>query len=80
MPTIEVNDEQTLRCLDKLSQAGRLTVIQKLIGGFERLDLLMERNRLKLELVSQARRDELSKLAEGEREALIEEILHARPS
>jgi hypothetical protein len=79
MPTIEINDEQMLRCLDKLSQVGRLAAIQKLIGGLERLDLLMERNRLKLELVCQAHCVELSKLTKGEREALIDEILHERP-
>lgn len=76
MPTIEVNDEQILRCLDQLSPAGRRAAIQKLIGGLERLDLLMERNRSKLESVCQARGFEFSKLTEEEREALIDEILH----
>jgi hypothetical protein len=80
MPTIDVNDEQILRCLDQLSQAGRRAAIQKLIGGLDRLDLSMERNRLKLELVCHARRVELSKITEGEREALIDEILYERPS
>ena len=80
MPTIEVNDEQILRCLDQLSPAGRRAALQKLIGGLERLDLLMERNRTKLELVCQARGVEFSKLTEEEREALVDEILHERTS
>ena len=80
MPTIEVSDEQILRCLDQLSPAGRRAAIQKLIDGLERLDLLMERNRPKLELVCLARGLEFPKLTEEAREALIDEILHERPS
>lgn len=76
MPTIEVNDEQILRCLDQLSPAGRLAALQKLIGGLERLDLLMERNRSQLELICQTRGLEFTKLTEEKREALIDEILH----
>jgi hypothetical protein len=76
MPTIEVNDEQILRCLDQLSPAGRRAALLKLIGGLDRLDLLMERNRSKLELVCQARGVEFFKLTEEQREALIDAILH----
>lgn len=76
MPTIEVNDEQILRCLDQLSPAGRRAALQKLIGGLDRLDLLVERNRSKLELVCQTRGLEFSKLTEEQREALVDEILH----
>ena len=43
MPTIEVNDEQILRCLDQLSPAGRRAALQKLLGGLDRLDRLIER-------------------------------------
>lgn len=78
MPTIEVNDEQILRCLDQLSPAGRRAALQKLIGGLERLDRLVERNRPKLELVCHARGVEFSKLTEEERETLVDEILHER--
>ena len=78
MPTIDVNDEQILRCLDQLSPAGRRAAIQKLISGLERLDLLVERNWPKLESVCQARGLEFSKFTEEEREALIDEILHER--
>ncbi|MGQ0555659.1 MAG: hypothetical protein ACT4PN_06915 [Nitrospiraceae bacterium] len=78
MPTIEVNDEQILRCLDQLSPAGRRAAPQKLIGGLERLDLLMERNRSQLERVCQARGIEFSKLTEEQRDTLIDEILHER--
>ena len=76
MPTIEVNDEQILRCLDQLSPAGRRAALQKLIGGLAGLDLLMERNRSKLESICQSRGVDFSKLTEEQREALIDEILH----
>lgn len=76
MPTIEVNDEQILRCLDQLSPAGRRAALQKLIGGLDRLDLLVERNRPKLESVCRARGVEFSKLTEEQREALVDEMLH----
>ena len=78
MPTIEVNDEQILRCLDQLSPAGRRAALQKLIGGLERLDLLMKQNRPKLESACRARGVDFSKLNEEEREALVDEILHER--
>ena len=76
MPTIEVNDEQILRCLDQLSPTGRRAALRKLIGGLERLDRLVEKNRGKLETLSRAKGREFSSLTEEEREALIDEILH----
>ncbi len=76
MPTIEVNDEQILRCLDQLSPSGRRAALRKLIGGLERLDLLVEKNRGKLEALSRAKGREFSSLTEEEREALVDEILH----
>ncbi|MBX3334370.1 MAG: hypothetical protein KF876_09610 [Nitrospira sp.] len=76
MPTIEVNDEQILRCLDQLSPAGRRAALQKLIGGLVQLDLVVERNRSKLESICQSRGVDFSKLTEEQREALIDEILH----
>ena len=78
MPTIEVNDEQILRCLDQLSPTGRRAALRKLIGGLERLDLLVEKNRGKLEALSRAKGREFSSLTEEEREALVDEILHER--
>jgi hypothetical protein len=54
MPTIEVTEEQIFPRLDQVAPAGRRAVLQKLIGGLDRLDLLLERNRTKLESVCQA--------------------------
>ncbi len=76
MPTIEVNDEQILRCLDQLSPTGRRAALRKLIGGLDQLDRLVEKNRGKLEALSRAKGREFSSLTEEEREALIDEILH----
>ncbi len=78
MPTIEVNDEQILRCLDQLSPTGRRAALRKLIGGLERLDRLVEKNRGKLEALSRAKGQEFSSLTEEQREALVDEILHER--
>ena len=78
MPTIEVNDEQILRCLDQLSPSGRRAALRKLIGGLERLDLLVEKNRGKLEALSRAKGQDFSSLTEEQREALVDEILHER--
>ena len=78
MPTIEVNDEQILRCLDQLSPTGRRAALRKLIGGLERLDRLVETNRRKIEALSRVKGREFSSLTEEEREALIDEILHER--
>ena len=78
MPTIEINDEQILRCLDQLSPTGRRAALRKLIGGLERLDRLVEMNREKIEALSRAKGREFSSLTEEEREAFIDEILHER--
>lgn len=78
MPTIEVNDEQILRALDRLSPAGRREALRKLLGGLERLDRLVETNRGKLEALSLAKGREFSRLTEEERAALIDEFLHER--
>ena len=78
MPTIEVNDEQILRCLDQLSPAGRRAALQKLLGGLDRLDRLIERSRGKLESVCRTRGIDFSRLTEEERETLVDEIHHER--
>ncbi len=78
MPTIEVNDEQILRCLDQLSPTGRRAALRKLIGGLDQLDRLVEKNRGKLEALSRAKGQEFSSLTEEQREALVDEILHER--
>ena len=78
MPTIEVNDEQILRCLDQLSPTGRRAALRKLIGGFDQLDRLVEKNRGKLEALSRAKGQDFSSLTEEQREALVDEILHER--
>ena len=78
MPTIEVNDEQILRCLDQLSPSGRRAALRKLIGGFDQLDRLVEKNRGKLEALSRAKGQDFSSLTEEQREALVDEILHER--
>lgn len=78
MPTIEVNDEQILRCLDQLSPAGRRAALRKLISGLEKLDRMVEQNRAKLEGLCQVRGKDFSRLSEEEREALIDEIVHER--
>lgn len=76
MPKIEVNDEQILSCLDQLSLAARRVALTKLIGGLERLDRLVERNREKIELICRERGLDFSRLTEEEREALVDEVLH----
>lgn len=78
MPTIEVNDEQILQCLDQLSPAGRRAALRKLISGLEKLDRMVEQNRAKLESLCQGRGKDFSRLSEEEREALIDEIVHER--
>ncbi len=78
MPTIEVNDEQILRCLDQLSPTGRRAALRKLIGGLDQLDRLVEKNRGKLEALSRAKGQDFSSLTEEQREALVDEILHER--
>ncbi len=76
MPKIEVNDEQILGCLDQLSLAARRVALAKLIGGLERLDRLVERNREKIGLICRERGLDFSRLTEEEREALVDEVLH----
>jgi hypothetical protein len=78
MPIIEVNDEQILRCLEQLTPTGRRAALLKLIGGLERVDRLVERNRTKLETLCRERGVQFSQLTEDEREALVDEILHER--
>lgn len=75
MPKIEVDDEQILNCLDQLSPSARRAAIVKLIGGMEKLDRLVERNRAKIEAICRERGVEFSRLTEEEREVLVDEIL-----
>ncbi len=78
MATIEANDQQILQNMDRLSPAGRRAALLKLVGGLERLDRLVERNRPKLEAMCRARGIDMVKLTEEEREALVDDILHER--
>ena len=76
MPKIEVNEEQILIALEQLSPAARRVALAKLIGGLERLDRLVDRNREKIETICRDRGLDFSRLTEEEREALVDEILH----
>ena len=76
MPKIEVNEEQILIALEQLSPAARRVALAKLIGGLERLDRLVDRNREKIETICRDRGLDFSRLTEEEREALMDEILH----
>jgi hypothetical protein len=78
MPKIEVNDEQSLGCLDQLSPAARRKALARLIGGLEQLDRLVERSRGRIEAVCRERGLDFSSLTEEEREALVDDILHER--
>ncbi len=77
MPKIEVNEKQILDVLDQLSPAARRLALAKLIAGLEQLDRLVERNRAKIEAICRERGLEFSRLTEEEREALVDDILHA---
>ena len=79
MLRIEINDEQILGCLDQLFPAAKRAALAKLIGGMERLDRLVERNREKIEAICRQRRLDFSRLTEEERETLVDEILHTSP-
>ena len=76
MPKIEVNEEQILIALEQLSPAARRVALGKLIGGLERLDRLVDRNREKIESICRDRGLDFSRLTEEERETLVDEILH----
>lgn len=76
MPTIDVNDEQILRCLDQLSPEGKQAALRKLLGGLNRFDRLIEQNREKLEALCRSRGVDFSKLTENQREQFVDEILH----
>ena len=76
MPKIEVNEEQILIALEQLSPAARRVALGKLIGGLERLDRLVDRNREKIETICRDRGLDFSRLTEEERETLVDEILH----
>ncbi|MBI3990360.1 MAG: hypothetical protein HY347_12185 [candidate division NC10 bacterium] len=80
MPKIEVSDEQILSCLEQLSPAARRVALAKLIGGLERLDRMVERNRGRIEAICRERGLDFSRLTEEEREALVDEILHISTS
>ncbi|TKB79022.1 MAG: hypothetical protein E8D42_06330 [Nitrospira sp.] len=76
MPTIEINDQQILRCLDQLSPEGKKTALRQLLGGLERLDRLVEKNRERLDAVCKARGVDFGRLTEEERERFVDHILH----
>ena len=77
MARIEVTDEQILGCLDQLSPAARRAALAKLIGGMDRLDRLVERNRQKIEAVCRARGLDFARLTEVERETFVDDLLHS---
>ncbi|MBI4574004.1 MAG: hypothetical protein HY713_12060 [candidate division NC10 bacterium] len=60
-----------------ISPAARRAALAKLIGGLERLDRLVERNRGKIEEICRERGLDFSRLIEEAREGLVDAILHA---
>lgn len=76
MPTIDVNDEQILRCLDQLSPEGKQAALRKLLGGVSRFERLIDQNREKLEALCRSRGVDFTRLTESERERFVDEILH----
>ncbi len=76
MPTIEINDEQILRCLDQLSPEGKKNALRQLLGGLERLDRLVDKNRERLDAICKARGVDFGRMTEEEREQLVDRILH----
>jgi hypothetical protein len=76
MPQIEVNEEQLLRALEQLSPTARRTALAKLIRGYEALDRLVERNRVRVDALCRERGQEFARLTEEERERLIDDIIH----
>ena len=76
MPTIEINDEQILRCLDQLSPEGKKMALRQLLRGLERLDRLIDQNREQLEAVCRAHGVDFGRMTEEERERFVDHVLH----
>jgi len=76
MPTIEVNDEQILRCLDQLSPDGEKAALRKLLGGLDRLDRLIDQNREQIEAACRRRGLDFARLTDEARERIVDDILH----
>lgn len=80
MPNIEVNDDQIVECLDKISPVARRRALQKLLAGWEMFDRLVDRNRDKFKEICQKQGLDFDDMTEEERLAFVDKLLHEESS
>jgi hypothetical protein len=76
VPKIDVAEEQILESLDQLSPKARQEAVRRLLPTARYLERAVQRNRARIEAVSQERGLDWNTLTEEQRERLIDEILH----
>ena len=76
MPQIEVSEQQIVDALDRLSPNGRREAIRRVIAGASVLDRTMDALQPRLVEFARQRGLDWTKLADEERERLVDEILH----
>jgi hypothetical protein len=72
----ELNEEQILAALDRLSPQGRRKALQRLLGNLEKWERLVEKNQAKLEAICRERGLDFGRMSEDEKAELIDQILH----
>jgi len=72
----QLNEEQILEALGRLSSRGKREVLRRLIGDLDELDRIVDRNQERLRAICAERGVDFSSLSDEEREGLIDRVLH----
>ena len=74
--TQQLNEQQVLDALDKLSPGGRRKALKKLVKGMDEFDKMVDRNRKKLSAICKKRGIDFASLTDRQKEDLIDDLLH----
>jgi len=74
--SLQLNEEQILEALGKLSPQARTKALRKLIRDLDQLDRIVDRNQERLIALCKARGIDFKSLTDQEREELVDRILH----
>ncbi len=74
--TTQMNEEQIIENLEKLSPRYKRKALRKLIGDLGEMDTILEQNRKKLDAICEEQGIDFDSLEKDQREALIDRIIH----
>ncbi len=74
--TQQLNEDQIVEAIKKLSPEAWRNVIRKFLSGFEELDGIVDSNQERMRVLCRERGLDWDALSEKEREYLVDQIIH----